>query len=273
MAERFAPRIVAFVNARDFAVPDWIIPLILAPFIGSFAGVLIQRLPAGQPVAVARSRCNGCSHILGPCELVPLVSFAMLGARCRWCRERISVTHLATELGCLAIAAGAVLVEANLQLVWLDCVLGWTLLTLAWIDWEHMLLPDVLTLPLILAGLGATLLYDPAAIAEHAAAAAIGYLAFRGIEVGYRHLRGRDGLGQGDAKLVAAGGAWLGLAALPAVVFIAAVFGLVTAAVLYAARRRFDSSSAMPFGPALCAAIASAWLGFDPIVMLMDKLQ
>ena len=93
-----------------------------------------------------------------------------------------------------------------------------------------MLLPDALTLPLILAGLGATLLYDPADITEHAAAAAAGYLAFRAIEIAYRRLRGRDGLGQGDAKLMAAAGAWLGLAPLPTVVFMAAVFGLAIAA-------------------------------------------
>ena len=96
--------------------------------------------------------------MLGPWELIPLVSAAMLGMRCRWCRARIPVAHVAVELACLAIAAWAVLIAPDTLSVWLDCVLGWTLLTLAWIDWEHMLLPDALTLPLILAGLGATLL-------------------------------------------------------------------------------------------------------------------
>jgi leader peptidase (prepilin peptidase)/N-methyltransferase len=248
-------------------VPDWLLPIVLAPFIGSFAGVLIRRLPTGQPVALARSRCDTCGHTLGPLDLVPLVSFAALGGRCRWCRAPIPRSEAATELAFLAIAAGAVLLETETQLIWLDCVLGWTLLTLAWIDARHMLLPDVLTLPLVLAGLGATLLRDPAAITDHAAAAITGYLAFRSIEIVYRRLRGRDGLGQGDAKLMAAAGAWLGLAALPTVVFTSAVFGLLMAAAMRLGGNRLHAASAIPFGPALCAAIAAAWVGFNPFVI------
>ena len=197
----------------------------------------------------------------------------MLRARCRWCRARISSTHLATELACLSIAVGAVLADADMQLVWLDCGLGWTLLTLAWIDYEHMLLPDVLTLPLVIAGLGATLLHEPLTATEHAAAAAAGYLVFRAIEIGYRRLRGREGLGQGDAKLMAAAGAWLGLTPLPTVVFTAAVVGLTIVAALRAGGHSLHAGSAIPFGPALCAAIAAVWLGFDPFAMLMDRLQ
>jgi leader peptidase (prepilin peptidase)/N-methyltransferase len=254
-------------------VPDWLLPLILAPFIGSFAGVLIRRLPAGQPVVAGRSRCEGCGHVLAPLELVPLLSFAAPGTRCRQCKAAISFDHLGIELGCLGIAFWAFLAETDVQLLWLDCALGWTLLTLAWTDWQHMLLPDILTLPLVVAGLGATGLRDVSAVTEHAAAACAGYLAFRAIEIGYRRLRGRDGLGQGDAKLMAAAGAWLGLAALPAVAFTAAAFGLATAAALRIAGRKLHRDSAVPFGPSLCAAIWIAWLGFDPILALTDKLQ
>ena len=139
-------------------MPDWLFPLIVSPFIGSFVAVLIRRLPAGQPVALSRSRCEACGHVLGPWELIPLVSAAILKMRCRWCRARIPVAHMVVEFACLAIAAWAVLIAPDTLSIWLDCLLGWTLLALAWIDWEHMVLPDVLTLPLILAGLGATLL-------------------------------------------------------------------------------------------------------------------
>ena len=253
-------------------MPDWLLPLILAPFIGSFAALLIRRLPAGKPVVLARSRCEACGHVLGPPELIPLVSFLVLGGRCRWCGARIALTHLAVEIACVVIAAWAIMADADALAVWLDCVLGWTLLTLAWIDWQHMLLPDALTLPLILAGLGATLLQDPAQIADHAAAATAGYLAFRAIEIAYRRLRGRDGLGQGDAKLMAAAGAWLGLAALPMIVFMAALFGLAIAAGLKIGGHAMHRGSAVPFGPALCAAIWIAWLGFDPNLLLMDRL-
>jgi leader peptidase (prepilin peptidase)/N-methyltransferase len=258
-------------------LPDWLLPLLLAPFIGSFAALLIRRLPANRPVVLGRSQCEACGHALGARDLVPLVSVALLGGRCRWCGARIAVTHLAVELACLAIAVWAVArqagpADADGLLIWLDCVLGWTLLTLAWIDWDHMLLPDALTLPLILAGLGATLLVDPGATTEHAAAAAGGYLAFRAIEIGYHRLRGRDGLGQGDAKLMAAAGAWLGVAPLPTVVFMAAVFGLAIAAGQRIAGQAMHRHAAIPFGPALCAAIWVAWLGYDPILLLADRL-
>ena len=254
-------------------VPDWTVPLIAAPFIGSFAALLIRRLPLRRPVIVGRSRCEACGHVLGPWELIPLLSAAWLGMRCRWCRARIPAAHVAVELACLAIAIAAVLIEADPLSIWLDCVLGWSLLALAWIDWEHLLLPDALTLPLILAGLLVTLLLDPAATTEHAAAAAAGYLAFRAIEVAYRRLRGRDGLGQGDAKLLAAAGAWLGLMALPSVVFTAAVCGLVLAAALRLSGADLHRFAAIPFGPPLCVAIWLAWLGFDPILIATERLQ
>jgi leader peptidase (prepilin peptidase)/N-methyltransferase len=253
-------------------VPDWIFPLILSPFIGSFAALLIRRLPAGQPIALSRSRCEACGHVLGVWELFPLVSAAVLKMRCRWCHVRIPVAHIVVELACLAIAAWAVLIAPDALSVWLDCLLGWWLLVLAWIDWEHMVLPDVLTLPLILAGLGVTLLQDPADTTEHAAAAVAGYGAFRALEIAYRRLRGREGLGQGDAKLLAAAGAWLGLLPLPTVVFLAALCGLAIAAGMRIAGRIVHRGSAIPFGPPLCAAIWVSWLGFDPILSLTDRL-
>jgi leader peptidase (prepilin peptidase)/N-methyltransferase len=250
-------------------VPDWLLPLLLAPVIGSFAALLIRRMPAGRPVAMARSCCEACGHPLGPLELVPVISFIALGGRCRWCRTPISVMHLAVELACLGIAAWAVMAEPDPQRAWLGCALGWTLLTLAWIDWERMLLPDQLTLPLLLAGLGASWLRDPEALTGHASAAAAGYLAFRTVELLHRRLRGREGLGEGDAKLIAAAGAWLGLAALPTVVFLAALTGLAMAAGLRLAGRTPDGG-ALPFGPAICAAIWAVWLGFDPFLRAIE---
>ena len=246
-------------------MPGWWLPLLLAPFIGSFAGLLVRRLPRGEPVAWARSRCETCGHALGLAELVPLASFAALGGLCRWCRAPVAGRHLAIELACLGIAGWAVLASPDLDVAWLGCALGWTLLALAWIDWEHLVLPDVLTLPLALAGLGATWWLDADAVPFHAAAAIAGYLAFRGVELTYRLLRGRDGLGEGDAKLLAAAGAWLGLAALPTVVFVAALFGLATAAILRLAGPARDDTAQIPFGPAISAAIWAVWLGFDPI--------
>jgi leader peptidase (prepilin peptidase)/N-methyltransferase len=251
-------------------LPDWLPPVLLSPFIGSFAALLIRRLPAGRPVALARSACESCGHALGPRELVPLLSFLLLRGRCRWCGAHIARMHAAVELACLAIAVLVVRVAADPLDAWFGCALGWTLLTLAWIDGERMLLPDVLTLPLLLAGLGATWLRDPDALAEHAAAAVLGYAAFTGLALLYRRLRGYEGLGGGDAKLLAAAGAWLGLAPLPLVVFAATVLGLAMAVGLRLSGRSVGGTAALPFGPALCAAIWLVWL--DPGQVLSGGL-
>ena len=191
-------------------IPLWLPPLILAPFVGSFLGVLIRSLPEGRPVALRRSACEACGQALGPIELLPIVSFVVLRGRCRHCGAPIARMHLAVELAALGVAAWAASVLADAPTLWAGCVLGWTLLALGWIDWTHMVLPDALTLPLVLAGLGVTWRLEPEALTDHAAAAIAGYVAFRLLELGYRRLRGRDGLGQGDAKLAAACGAWVG---------------------------------------------------------------
>ena len=241
-------------------IPLWLPPLILAPFVGSFLGVLIRSLPEGRPVALRRSACEACGQALGPIELLPIVSFVVLRGRCRHCGAPIARMHLAVELAALGVAAWAASVLADAPTLWAGCVLGWTLLALGWIDWTHMVLPDALTLPLVLAGLGVTWRLEPEALTDHAAAAIAGYVAFRLLELGYRRLRGRDGLGQGDAKLAAACGAWVGLAALPWVVVGGAVAGLGAALMLQLRGRQVGAATALPFGPALALALWVVWL-------------
>ena len=181
--------------------------LIVAPVVGSWLGVLIRRLPEGRPVALARSACESCGHELQALELVPVASYLLLHGRCRACGAPIGLFHLWIELAAIAVASWAVLEPGDeVPRLLASCVLGWMLLTAAWIDAEHFVLPDVITLPTLLIGLVATWWLDPSAIADHAAASIIGYLAFRGIGIAYRRWRGRDGLGQGDAKLF--GGGW-----------------------------------------------------------------
>jgi leader peptidase (prepilin peptidase)/N-methyltransferase len=115
---------------------QWL-PIIVAPFIGSFLGVLIRRLPAGEPVAMARSACAACGRRLGARDLVPLVSFLLLRGRCRICGAPIGWFHPAIELAALGVALWAALTQDAPGLVWASCVLGWTLLALGWIDVEH----------------------------------------------------------------------------------------------------------------------------------------
>lgn len=207
-------------------------------------------------MAWARSQCDSCSHVLGASELVPLVSFALQRGRCRHCGAGIGWFHPCIELAALSIAVVALLVDGgDGARVWLDAALGWALLCVAWIDAENFRLPDAITLPLILAGLAVTYLEAPLALYNHAAAAAVGYFGFRGLDALYRLARGRGGLGQGDAKLLAAAGAWLGLTALPWVIAGAGVAGIVLALAL---RRRADQP--IPFGPALALAFFAARL-------------
>ena len=240
-------------------VPSWLVQLLIAPFAGSFLGVLIRRLPAGRPVAVARSACEGCGATLAARDLVPLLSCAVLRARCRRCGMPIAAFHLAVELAAMVVAGVSVATQPE-ERAWAGCLLGWGLLALGWIDWEHMRLPDVLTLPLILLGLATTAWLDPDALTDHAAAAALGYLAFRAIALAYRRLRGREGLGQGDAKLLAASGAWAGVALLPDIVLGAALLGLATAAAQALLRRDVRADVPVAFGPSLALATWLVWL-------------
>jgi leader peptidase (prepilin peptidase)/N-methyltransferase len=182
-------------------LPDWLLPVLVSPFIGSFLGVLIQRLPDGGDVVAARSRCNACQRTLGPADLIPLASYLATRGRCRPCGAPIGRFHLLVELAALAVAVWAVSLDEGMRL-WADCVLGWTLLALGWIDARHMILPDILTLPLVLAGLGFAWFLEPERIVDHAGGAAIGWLLFWAVSRFYRWLRGRDGLGEGDAKLL-----------------------------------------------------------------------
>lgn len=240
--------------------PAWVLPLLAAPFVGSFLGVLITRLPHGQPIALDRSRCPHCRTALGVPDLVPVLSYAALRGRCRHCGRGIGVFHPAVELAALALAVVAASVETAPGRLWIDCALGWTLLALAWIDQASLLLPDLLTLPLLLAGLAVTWLEQPMDVADHALAAALGYLAFQGLAWGYRRLRGWDGLGGGDAKLIAAAGAWCGLADLPWIIFWSAVFGLLVALAGAVRSGRLSARAQIPFGPCIAAAFWVGWL-------------
>jgi leader peptidase (prepilin peptidase)/N-methyltransferase len=199
--------------------------------------------------------------VLGAGDLVPLASWVALRGRCRRCGARLGWFYPAIELAALAVALGALAVDRGAAVsVWLDCVLGWWLLALGATDLRSWLLPDLLTLPLVLAGLAVTLWLDPAALLQSALGAALGYLSLRAIAWAYRALRGRDGLGEGDAKLLAASGAWLGIAALPQVVLAAAIGALLAALGLRLAGARIGARSALPFGPFLALATWVLWL-------------
>ncbi len=190
---------------------------------------------------------------------MPLASWVALRGRCRHCGAPIGRWYPLVEGSALAIA----IVSFGLlppPAAWPTAAVGWTLLALALIDQRELILPDVLTLPLILAGLlvaalgpriGLSPLVD---LPEAAIGAAIGFASFAVLAWAYRRFRGREGLGLGDAKLLAAAGAWLGAAQLPMVVLLAALVALVVALA-----RGWHRHPAMqiPLGPYLALAF---WL-------------
>ncbi len=234
--------------------------LIAAPVIGSFIGVLIRRLPEGRPIVWSRSKCEGCGAALTPRDLVPLVSWVLARGRCRQCGYPLGWFYPGVEIAALTVALIALAVD-DMPRAALDCLFGWWLLTLAWIDLRQWLLPDLLTLPLNVAGLAAAALLDPDTVLDRALGAALGYAALRAIAAVYRALRQREGLGGGDAKLLGAAGAWVGATALPQVILVAALAALLTAAALRLGGVRLHAHSALPFGPFLALATWTIWLG------------
>ncbi|MFC7739017.1 prepilin peptidase [Roseomonas sp. GCM10028921] len=251
-------------TGEGLTLPDWLAPLLLSPLVGSFLGVLIRRIPRGEPVTLSRSRCEACRRTLSAADLVPLLSHLILRGCCRGCGAPIAPFHWRVELAAAGVALWVVL-WATLSVgdfhltgrIWANCTLGWTLLALVWIDLEHGRLPDLLTLPLVVAGLTATWVLEPWALADHAIGALVGYAVFRFLAVVYRVWRGREGLGGGDAKLLAAAGAWVGWQGLNSVVVIAALVGLATALARRSTGEPLGAATAVPFGPGLALGL---WL-------------
>ncbi|NNU17117.1 prepilin peptidase [Parvularcula sp. ZS-1/3] len=246
--------------------------------LGSFANVVASRGPRRWGLVAAqglpddfltgRSRCEGCGASIKPLLLVPIVSFFYLGGRAECCGNRIGYRHVLTEsLGAAAGAWVAWRYGATPEALFAG-VLLFFLLTLAVIDSETGFLPDALTLPLIIIGLGVSALgYGPPLL--HAVlGAVIGGGALWLLAFGFRKLRGKEGLGGGDVKLVAAGGAWCGASALPFILLAASLAGLLF---VLATRFRNEGSDVMKgelhFGPYLCAATAAVYLIGPPLTL------
>jgi leader peptidase (prepilin peptidase)/N-methyltransferase len=246
-------------------VVETLLAVWVAPFDGSFVGVVGVRLPAGRPLLLGRSACEACGRPLGAGELVPILSWLRQRGRCGCGRVALGPFYPAIELAALAVALSAAWVLAG-WLLWASLALGWTLLAAAAIDLRHYLLPDVLTLPLIPAGLGVAWALDPGLLPAHALGAALGFAAFVLIAEAYRRLRGRHGLGLGDAKLLAAAGAWLGWAALPSVVVVAAVAALTLALAQALGGAKLALAGKLAFGPHLALAFWLVWL-FGPLIV------
>jgi len=244
-------------------LPADMLLVIAAPFIGSFLTTLAYRLPAGAPIALARSACPSCAGILSPLSLVPVISWMVQRGRCRRCQERISPSYPLIEIAALLIAVWAIwaMPSGSGWVLAVSCILGWTLLVLTLIDTRHFILPDVLTLPLWAAGLVVTFVIDRGQeVTNHLIASVSGFLSLALINVLYRRLRGRDGLGLGDAKLLGAGGAWVGIAGIPGILLIASFSGLAWALARGGLQHRISAQTRIAFGPFLSLGIWIIWL-------------
>lgn len=254
--------------------------LVLSLLVGSFLNVVILRLPvmmerewqamaagddareADEPfnLAVPASRCNRCGHLIRWYENIPVISYLLLRGRCSGCGTRISWRYPAIEL--LSGLIGAFIGwQYGLGMTGLALLaLSWTLIALTFIDIDHQLLPDRLTLPLLWLGLllNSGGLFTSLPHAVYGAAA--GYLLLWGVYWLFKLVTGKEGMGYGDFKLLAALGAWGGYEVLPLTILLSSVVGVVLALGLMALRRH-QASNPLPFGPYLAIAgwIALLW--------------
>jgi leader peptidase (prepilin peptidase)/N-methyltransferase len=263
--------------------------LVVGLCVGSFLNVVVHRLPKmlerawredcleheGKDVpdapaynlVVPRSACPSCGHRISALENIPVVSWLALRGRCRACSARISPRYPIVEVagGLLAVAAIAAFGPTPKGLA--ACVMLWTLLALALIDADTQYLPDDLTLPLLWAGLIANLFGLFAPLASAVIGAVAGYLSLWVVYWAFKLIRGKEGMGYGDFKLLAAIGAWLGWKMLPLVILLSSVAGAIIGIALIAFRGR-DHTVPLPFGPYLAIAGAIALFAGPSLVRL-----
>jgi leader peptidase (prepilin peptidase)/N-methyltransferase len=232
---------------------------LLGLIAGSFIATFLIRWPQGHSVLRGRSQCDSCGARLGPFELIPLLSWAILRGRCRHCGAPIDARHPGVELAAAAIGVVAV-VAHPLPLAPVTAALGWWLLTIALLDLDHHWLPDALTLPLVPLGLAAAWVGFGPPLAERAVGAAIGWAALALIAWAYRKLRGREGMGRGDPRLMAALGAWVGAWQLPAVLLGAGLLGLAAVLAMRLRGQDVTATTRLPLGTLLALAAWPIWL-------------
>ncbi len=220
--------------------------------LGSFIATLVLRWPAGRSV-LGRSQCDGCGRPLGARDLVPLLSTLASRGRCRTCKAPIDAFHWRVELGSALIGGGALALLPGTA-GWLWALFGWLLLPLALLDARHFWLPDRLNLLLGVTGLliGGPMLGT--ALIDRWIGAIVCGLTLAAIAEYYRRVRRKDAMGGGDPKLVAAIGAWLGWQAVPLMLLLASLGGILWALMSQRKGDRPLGERRVPFGVFACTA-------------------
>ena len=233
--------------------------LLLGAILGSFLATVLIRWPQGRSVIAGRSRCDACGKPLGPRDMVPILSYAALHGKCRACGARIDRRHFAVELAAATLGLVA-LVAHPLPLAAITLLLGLWLLLLALLDLEHQWLPDRLTLPLVPLGLAAAWAGFGPPLIERAIGAAAGWATLLLIALAYRRLRGREGMGGGDPKLLAGIGAWVGALQLPFVLLGAGLLGLAAILLMRLRGEQVSATTRLPLGTLMAVAAWPIWL-------------
>ena len=255
---------------------------VLGLLIGSFLNVVILRLPprlmrawkrdarevlelppdekdvAPPGLVRQQSHCPHCKHPLAPWDNIPLVSWLALHGRCRYCKVPISIQYTLVELLTGLLSAAVVWKFGPNWAALAALFFTWILIAAAGIDLRTQLLPDPLTLPLLWVGLLIALI--PLFVDAHVSieGAVIGYLALWCVYWVFKLLTGKEGMGYGDFKLLAALGAWMGPIALLPIVLLSSLIGAIVGVIALRARKQ-DHSTPIPFGPFLAAA---GWMWF-----------
>jgi len=254
---------------QDFILS--IVTVVFSLLIGSFLNVVIVRLPrqihwqwekdeqgAAPPPGIAwpPSHCPSCEHALSWWENLPLLSYLLLRGRCRACGTGISLRYPLVEALTALLSLVVVVTMGPQWLTIAALMLTWALIALAFIDLEHFLLPDRITLPLLAAGLLVNAIGGFTDPLSAVIGAVSGYGVLWAVYHAYRALTGREGFGYGDFKLLGALGAFLGWQLLPLIILLSAGVGAIIGIALILLRRH-QRSEPLPFGPFLAGA---GWL-------------
>jgi len=237
----------------DYLYPEifYAAALLLGLCLGSFYNVCVHRYLVGQSVVSPPSHCPACGHVLSWWENIPVVSYILLGARCRSCKGSIHWRYPAVELlsGVLALLF-AVKFGPSLQWAVYMVFLG-IFLVASFIDLDSFILPDILTWPAAALALS-TPLFLPVGWTETLLGSLLGAGMFLLLQQAYLRLRGIDALGTGDIKLMLSLGALVGLPRLPFMILLSALSGLLIAVVYLRRPSGEGLRTAIPFGPFLC---------------------
>lgn len=232
---------------------------IIGALLGSFANVCIVRLPREQSIVSPRSHCFGCGHSLAWWENIPIASFLILKGRCRQCGMRIALRYPTVEALCAILALVTWWFFRHPLPFFLSFVLLIVpLVIVTFIDLEHHIIPNEISLPGIIVGIGVHMLLAPpggtvGALIDSVLGIVGGGLSLFLVAAAYEKLKGQEGLGGGDVKLIAMLGAFFGWKAVILILLVSSILGSLVGITIVLILRK-DLKYAIPFGPFLAAA-------------------